>query len=130
MSPFTATTTQPSRHSAGRPLIRVAAGVAGLAALGGSIVLLGPWALALWLAPDVALLAGWSREFAADGRLAPRAVPLYNALHALPGPLALTALGLLAGPAVLGLGVLWLSHVLIDRSLGYGLRTPDGRQRG
>jgi len=56
-------------------------------------------------------------------------VPLYNALHALYLPVALTAIGLLAGPAVLGFGVLWLSHVLLDRAMGFGLRTAEGAQR-
>jgi len=62
--------------------------------------------------------------------MAPRAVPFYNAAHALFGPLALSAAGLVAGPLVLGLGLVWLSHVLVDRAVGYGLRTPEGFQRG
>ncbi len=88
-----------------------------------------PWwaAALLWLAPDVALLAGMSREFA-DGRLAPRAVPLYNALHHLLGP------ALLGAAAVVGivspvLALAWLSHVTVDRALGFGLRTKEGLQR-
>lgn len=97
---------------------RLVHAVAGTAALAGSIALIGPWALALWITPDVAMLAGM-----------PRAVPLYNALHALPGPVALIALGAVTGPIVLGLGVLWLSHVLLDRAMGYGLRTREGLQR-
>lgn len=109
---------------------RVVHAVLGLAALGGAVALLGPWAFALWLLPDVGLLAGVRRGFGEHGRLAPVAVPYYNALHALPGPVLLIAVGLLAGPSVLGYGVLWLSHVLLDRAMGYGLRTPDGEQRG
>jgi hypothetical protein len=113
------------------PLTRVLVAVTGLAALAGAVVLIGPWAFALWLAPDVALLAGWQRGFAKDGRLAPRAVPIYNALHAIPGPAAIALTGAAAAsPLVAGLGVLWLSHVLIDRAMGYGLRTPEGEQRG
>jgi hypothetical protein len=84
----------------------------------------GPWVLALWLLPDVALLGGLR-----DGRLAPRAVPVYNALHALPAPAALTAAGAVTGGLPLALGLLWLSHVGIDRGLGYGLRAPDGTVR-
>ncbi len=109
-----------------RPLL--AAG--GLAALAGALWLLGPWALPLWLAPDLTFLAALGAPFDREGRLAPRAVPAYNAAHALPGPVALAAVGLLLGPAVLGLGLLWLSHVLLDRAMGYGLRTADGSQRG
>jgi hypothetical protein len=112
-----------------RPAARAALLVAGVAAQAGAIAVLGPWTLALWLLPDLALLAGMSSEVGA-GRLAPRAVPLYNALHALPGPLALVGLGTLAGPPLLGLALVWLSHVLIDRAAGYGLRAPDGTQRG
>ena len=45
------------------------------------------WAVPLiWLAPDVALLGGLT-----DGRLDPRAVPVYNAVHSLAGPAILGA---------------------------------------
>jgi hypothetical protein len=113
-----------------RPVARAALLVAGVAAQAGAIAVLGPWTLALWLLPDVALLAGISREAGGAGRLAPRAVPLYNGLHALPGPVALVGLGALVGPLCLGLGLVWLSHVLVDRAAGYGLRAADGTQRG
>ena len=103
---------------------------AGVGAAAVSIALLGPWALALWLLPDLALLLGYSPEHSKDGRLAPRAVPIYNAVHALPGPLALVIAGLVVSPAVLGLGLIWLSHVAVDRACGYGLRDRDGNQRG
>lgn len=109
---------------------RISVLAAGLAAQAGAIALIGPWALPLWLLPDIALLAGISREANAAGRLAPRAVPLYNAVHALPGPLAVVAAGALASPEVLGLGLVWLSHVVVDRAAGYGLRAPDGSVRG
>lgn len=109
---------------------RAAHAVVGLGALAGALALLGPWALALWLVPDLTLLAGMGSGPGEQGRLAPAAVPAYNAVHALPGPVALTLAGLLAGPAVLGAGVLWLSHVTLDRAMGYGLRTPEGEQRG
>lgn len=108
---------------------RLAVLAAGLAAQAGAVVLVGPWALALWLVPDVALLAGLSRDSNAAGRLAPRAVPLYNAVHALPGPLVAVAAGALASPALLAVGLVWLSHVLVDRAAGYGLRAPDGSVR-
>ena len=104
--------------------------VAGLAAGAGAFVLLGPWALALWLLPDLALIAGMSRDFAGHGRLAPRAVGAYNAVHAYPGPILLAAAGLLLSPLLLGLGLLWISHVAIDRASGYGLRTAEGFVRG
>lgn len=110
-------------------LPRVAWAAAGLAAMAGAISLMGPWALALWLLPDLGLLAGGRSAFTGDGRLNPRAVRGYNALHALPGPVALVALGL-AGAGTLALGLVWVSHVTLDRAMGYGLRAPDGSQRG
>lgn len=114
------------------PTNAVARGVsllAGLAAGAGAFMLIGPWALALWLLPDVTLLAGMSREFVDDGRLAPRAVRAYNAVHAFPGPVLAAAAGLLLSPVLLALGLLWISHVAIDRAGGYGLRDADGFQR-
>ena len=115
------------RATASRPLYAIG----GLAALAGAVALIGPWAFALWLLPDIALIAGLRRGFADDGRLAPRAVPLYNALHSLPAPVAVSIVGAVAAdPLVAGLGVLWISHVTLDRAMGFGLRTPDGEQRG
>lgn len=111
-------------------VLRIALATAGLGALAAATVLIGFLAPALWLAPDLTMLAGLSRDMPRDGRMPARAVPFYNAAHALAGPLALTAAGLLAGPLVLGLGLTWLSHVLIDRAAGYGLRSPEGFQRG
>jgi hypothetical protein len=109
-----------------RPLAlpRPAWALIGFAALGVAVVAIGPWAFALWLVPDAALLVGGRR----DGRIAPWAVPFYNAAHALPGPLALGAAAAVS-PALLPFAVLWLSHVALDRSIGYGLRAADGAQR-
>ena len=81
--------------------------------------------------PDLALLLGIGRDLA-PGQLHPRAVPLYNALHHPAGPLALAAvvaLGLLATPWLATAGA-WAVHIAIDRAVGYGLRTPEGFQRG
>jgi hypothetical protein len=100
----------------------------GLAALAAAVAMIGPWAFALWLLPDLALVLGGRGAFAGDGRLAPHAVGIYNAAHSLAGPPALGALALLA-PAVLPFAVLWLSHIALDRSLGYGLRAADGSLR-
>lgn len=114
------------------PTNTVARGVsllAGLAAGAGAFALLGPWVLALWPLPDLALLAGMSREFAAKGPLSPRAVGAYNAVHAFPGPVLAAAAGSLLSPVLLALGLLWISHVAIDRASGYGLRDADGFQR-
>jgi hypothetical protein len=91
----------------------------------------GFWQLAVFgLGPDVALLLGMSAGLE-RGRLHPRAVRLYNALHRFWGPLALLAVAALA-PLSAGFvvgGLAWAFHVAADRSLGYGLRTADGYQR-
>ena len=109
-------------------LPRTAWAALGLAALAAAVAMIGPWAFALWLVPDLALLLGGRSALTGDGRLAPHAVGIYNAAHALPGPAGLGAMALLV-PAVLPFAVLWLSHIALDRSLGYGLRAADGGLR-
>jgi Domain of unknown function (DUF4260) len=86
--------------------------------------------LAFGAMPDVALFLGIGAGLA-EGRLHPRAVPLYNALHRFAGPLALAALTVVAPlPAGYLTGALaWGVHIAVDRAAGYGLRTPDGFQR-
>ena len=81
----------------------------------------GAWGLFVLgaVGPDVALLG-----LRGDGRLRPRWVPVYNALHRFPGPLVVLALG---APV---LAAAWAAHVAIDRAVGYGLRAPDGTIRG
>src|SRR4051812_22929657 len=126
------TTALQSRNASSRravPLRRVTLLAAGVAAFAGAVVAVGWLAPALWLVPDLTMLAGMGSGPMGDGRLPPRAVPYYNAAHRLAGPLAVVAAGVVVGPTVLGLGLTWLSHVLIDRGVGYGLRAPDGLQR-
>jgi hypothetical protein len=84
--------------------------------------------LAFGLGPDLALLLGAGAGLA-KGRLHPRAVRLYNALHSYwgPGLLALAAIALPTGYFVGALA--WAFHVSLDRSVGYGMRTRDGFQR-
>lgn len=82
------------------------------------------------IGPDVALAFGAGANLA-RGQLHPRAVPLYNALHAFWAPVALLAL---ASADIIGLGwfvagVAWSAHIALDRAVGYGLRTPEGFQR-
>ncbi len=116
------------------PAHRLALAAGSAAALAGALITAGPASVVLWLGllgPDLALLAGAGRSFASEGRLAPRAVPAYNALHALPGPVALVAAGaVLRDPVVAGGGLAWLAHCLGDRAMGFGLRTAEGWQRG
>ena len=66
---------------------------------------------AFGLGPDIALLLTLTPGLE-RGRMHPRAVPLYNALHRPAGPAALATL---AG--------------VVDRAIGYGLRSRDGWQR-
>ena len=87
----------------------------------------GAWiGLAALLLPDVPLLYLNGK----DGRLAPRAVPYYNATHLLAGPIVTLGLGAMLGSAaVIGVGAAWLVHVTVDRALGYDLRDRTGSIR-
>ena len=80
--------------------------------------------------PDLALFVGIAPGLA-KGQLHPRAVPLYNALHRFWGP---AALAVLAAFGVVSVGffvgaIAWALHIAVDRTVGYGLRGPDGFQR-
>jgi hypothetical protein len=88
-------------------------------------------AIAFVVAPDLAMLIGVNRKLA-PGQLAPRAVPFYNTVHRVWGPLALLVACTfwIHGPALFTGGLAWLAHVAIDRAAGFGLRTPEGFQRG
>ena len=80
--------------------------------------------------PDIALLAGIGTGLA-QGQLHPRAVLLYNALHRFAGPVAFGVLAAAFLPAGYLVGAIaWGLHIAVDRVAGYGLRTPDGFQRG
>jgi hypothetical protein len=90
----------------------------------------GGWWLfsAFIIGPDLALLLGISSRVE-QGRLHPRAVPLYNGLHSYWGP-ALLALAAIVLPVGAAIGALaWGFHISLDRCLGYGKRTRDGFQR-
>jgi hypothetical protein len=115
---------------------RVASGVlaAALAVSAVAVCVAGPgsgWLTAAFaIGPDLALFAGISSGLE-KGRLAPRAVPLYNAFHLYLGPLVLAAAiaaGLLS-QAWIGAALAWGAHVALDRAIGYGLRGRDGFQR-
>jgi hypothetical protein len=91
----------------------------------------GGWqAAGFGLGPDLALVLGAGAGLA-RGQIHPRAVPAYNAVHRVWGPLALAAaVAVGAIPAVWLAGALaWGLHVAVDRTCGYGLRTRDGFQR-
>jgi hypothetical protein len=90
-----------------------------------------PLGLGFLIAPDLAMLVGANRRLA-KGQLAPRAVPVYNLVHRVWGPLALLVACTfwIDSAALFTGGLAWLAHVAIDRAAGYGLRTPSGFQRG
>ena len=68
----------------------------------------------LFLAPDLSLL-GYV--------VGPRVGAAYNAFHAYPLPAILAAIGLLGGSTLaVGVALIWLAHIGMDRTLGFGLR--------
>ncbi len=87
-------------------------------------------ALAFGLGPDLPLLLGAGKGLE-RGQIHPRAVLLYNLAHRFWSPLALGIVAVAAGlPAAYVVGALaWATHIAVDRSLGYSLRTRDGFQR-
>jgi hypothetical protein len=88
-------------------------------------------AVAFALAPDLAMLIGANRKLA-RGQLAPQAVAFYNAVHRVWGPLVLLVVCTFwidSAPLFTG-GLAWLAHIGLDRSLGFGLRRPQGFRRG
>jgi uncharacterized protein DUF4260 len=80
-----------------------------------------PWWLlvALALAPDlsaVGYLAGPTIGAAA-----------YDAAHTYALPVALGAIGLIfAAETAVQLSLIWLTHIGVDRAVGYGLKYPTG----
>ena len=79
-----------------------------------------PWwlFLALVLAPDVAFVG-----FVAGTRVGAVA---YNATHTYLVPVALAAAGVfLDGGTAVAVGLVWLTHIGVDRTIGYGLKYPS-----
>ena len=74
---------------------------------------------ALWLAPDLSMLAYLKRPC-----LGAR---YYNVAHTylLPGVLGLLG-WLLHANALLPVALIWVNHIGVDRLLGYGLKYSDG----
>jgi hypothetical protein len=64
------------------------------------------------------------RSSLARGQLSPKAVPSYNAVHWVWGPLALVVLCfvVLHELALFAGALAWLTHVAVDPRLGFGLR--------
>jgi hypothetical protein len=114
---------------------RIAYAALGLSAVGLAIWVAvtqhsGGWLIVIFaIAPDLSFLAGMGSGLE-QGQLHPRAVPIYNAVHRFWVPALMVAGGLVTwSPNWLAAGLAWTAHIGIDRSLGFGLRTPDGFQR-
>lgn len=103
-------------------LLRIEAVVIAAAAIVAYRVMGGGWGMyaALWLTPDLAIAA-----YLMGPRIGAVA---YNTTHSflLPGLLIGAALWL--WPSTLGvqLGLLWISHVAMDRAMGFGLKYATG----
>jgi hypothetical protein len=114
---------------------RISYAATGLAAAGAGIAVIVTQGAAWWpfivfaIAPDITLLFGF-RPGLQRGQLDPRAVPFYNAVHRFWAPAVLTVLALaLHQYGWVAAGLAWCAHIGFDRSLGFGLRTPQGFQR-
>lgn len=71
----------------------------------------------LWLLPDIGMVG-----FLKDTRLGSIT---YNLTHTYLSAAALLAIGYVAGNALaVSLAIIWLSHLGLDRFLGYGLKYP------
>ena len=83
------------------------------------------------IVPHLTVLVGIGRPHA-RGQLAPRAVPLFNAMHHPALPIALLVVAVAGFLPIFWLAgaVAWLGHIVIDLGLGDGLRTADGWRRG
>jgi hypothetical protein len=80
-----------------------------------------PWWLlvTLVLAPDVSMVG-----YAAGQTVGAAA---YDGAHTYLLPVTLTAIGVMADTDVAAqLGLIWLTHIGIDRAIGYGLKYPTG----
>jgi hypothetical protein len=86
--------------------------------------------LVFGIVPHLSVLLGIGQPHA-RGQLAPRAVPLFNAMHHPAAPLVLLGLaaaGILSPFWFVG-GLAWFSHIVVDLAFGHGLRTADGWRR-
>ena len=80
-----------------------------------------PWwlFLALILAPDLSMVG-----YAAGLRIG---AATYNAAHTYALPVVLAGVGVIAGAEIaVQVGLIWLTHIGVDRAAGYGLKYPTG----
>ena len=97
----------------------------GLTLFAGMTLVYGFWGGSWWLyavlflAPDLSFLA-----YLAGPKIG---AWTYNAAHTSIIPMAMLTVGFgFAPPLVLSLALIWLSHIGIDRALGYGLKYQAG----
>lgn len=77
-----------------------------------------------WLVPVVVLLPDLAMMGYVGGTRIGAFV--YNLAHAIPVPALIIGLGWWQHrPLVLGLGLVWLAHIGLDRVMGYGLKYDD-----
>ena len=75
----------------------------------------------LILAPDLSMLG-----YLAGPRVGAIA---YNGLHILIVPLLLALAGSILGNSLaIAVALIWITHIAVDRALGYGLKLPSGFQ--
>jgi hypothetical protein len=80
-----------------------------------------PWWLVVvvGLAPDLAMAA-----YAAGPRVG---AVVYDLAHTYAFPVILGAVGVVAdGGSAVALALIWLTHIGVDRAIGYGLKYPSG----
>jgi hypothetical protein len=80
-----------------------------------------PWwlILVLALAPDLAMAA-----YAAGPRIGAAA---YDLVHTYALPVGLGTIGVVAdSDAAVAVALIWLTHIGVDRAIGYGLKYPGG----
>ncbi len=80
-----------------------------------------PWwlLLVLALAPDLSMAA-----YAAGPRIGAAA---YDVVHTYAIPLGIGAIGVVAqSDAAVAVALIWLTHIGVDRAIGYGLKYPTG----
>lgn len=103
-----------------RYLLRLEGLTVFVAAIAVYVAVGGNWWLfaALILAPDLSMLGALGGE-----RTGAR---VYNLAHTYTFPALLAGIAYLAGwPVLLPLAIIWIAHIGIDRTLGYGLKYPN-----
>jgi len=108
-----------------RNLPRVLLHVEGVAAAAAAIALYFhadyPWWLlvVLVLAPDLSMVGYLVRPSVGAA--------VYDVAHTYSLPVALAAIGVIADAEIpVQLGLIWVTHIGVDRAIGYGLKYPTG----